>query len=379
MKFLNNKGNVLLFIIVGMTAISVLGTGIYFMTTTATFGGLDANDQNRAYQLAVAGRDYALAKNLTATAGRDFTFTNGDKFRLAISGDNITSTGIVKENTPYEARRTIAVTKSGFSTQAGITFTESIAAMSVTQPTGAPSDFISKTASTISLGKIGASYGSQFGAAVYSGSAVQGNCMTGKCEFGSGFNAFFVFQFASGSTGDGFTFTFFNGSNNNSASVGGYSGRGELMGYAGTSYFSSSYYLDGQGGLGIQSPKVALEFDPWQNGTAAVCSSDSRYDGSRNHVALMFWGDTTTSCSSLNGALAGKYSFDDNRHGAGTDSATDPMNAKSSSQAGWNVCSYFEGDDQCGTSEKAGLSSGWLTNAPNNVFAMRMEVTSTLR
>ena len=102
-----------------MTTISVLGTGIYFMTTTATFSGLDANDQNRAYQLAVAGRDYALAKNLPATAGRDFTFTNGDKFRLAISGDIITSTGIVKEGTPYEAKRTITITKTGFSTQAG--------------------------------------------------------------------------------------------------------------------------------------------------------------------------------------------------------------------------------------------------------------------
>ena len=209
MKFLNKKGTVLLFAIVAMTVISVLGTGIYFMTTTATFSGLDANDQNRAYQLAVAGRDYALVKNLTATAGRDFTFTNGDKFRLLISGDDITSTGIVKEGTPYEAKRTITITKTGFSSQPD---RPNPTSMGVTQSTSAPSDFISKTDSTVSLGKIGASYQSQFGAVVYSGNAVQGNCLAGKCEFGTGFNAFFVFQIIASAQGaDGFTFAFFNG------------------------------------------------------------------------------------------------------------------------------------------------------------------------
>ena len=69
MKILNHKGNVLLFAIVAMTAISVLGTGIYFMTTTAIFSGLGANQQNRAYQLAVAGKDYALAKNADSSYG----------------------------------------------------------------------------------------------------------------------------------------------------------------------------------------------------------------------------------------------------------------------------------------------------------------------
>jgi len=382
MKLLHKNGTILLFVVVAMTAISVLGTGIYFMTTTATFSGLNANDQNRAYQLAMAGRDYALAKNLTATAGRDFTFTNGDKFRLQIgvnNPDEIISTGIVKEGTLYEAKRTITITKTGFSSQAGITFTESIAAMSVTPPTGATSDFISKTDTALSLGKIGAT--SQFGAVVYSGNAVQGNCLAGKCEFGLGFNAFFVFQFASGSTGDGFTFTFFNGNGkdnnnnyNNSSSVGGYAGTGELMGYAGNSYVSGTYYLDGQGGRGIQPPKVAVEFDAFSNtGEGSVCVSDSRYDGFRNHMALMFWGNNTTFC----GSTVGKNTFDDNRHGAGTDGATDPTNAKSYYQPGWSPCQYFNGTDQC-TGGALGWPSGWLLNAPDNVFAFRMEVTRSL-
>ncbi len=372
----NQKGNALLFVVVSMTVVSVLGTGVYFLTTTATFSGLEANNQNRAYQLAAAGRDYALAKNLPATAGRDFTMSEGNKFRLVINGNTITSTGIVREGTPYETRRTITVDQPGFSSRADITFPKDIAAMGVIQPTSAPGAFLSKTATAVSLGKIGAAYQSQFGAVVYSGNAVPGNCLTGKCDFGAGFTAFFVFQFAAGSTGDGFTFTFFNGSNNTASSVGGYAGQGELLGYAGTSYVSAGYYLDSLGN-GIQPPKVAVEFDPFQNGTNAVCASDSRYDASRNHMALMFWGNTTTICGALNGTVAGRYSFDDNRHGAGTDSAADPLNAKSPLQAGWSACSYFNGDTKCSDSDVNWLSN-WLLNAPDNVYAFRMEVTRSL-
>ena len=380
MKLLHNKGTILLFVVVAMTAISVLGTGIYFMTTTATFGGLDANDQNRAYQLALAGKDYALTKGLRDdTASKfpnGFTFTNGDKFRLVISGDTITSTGIVNENTPYEARRTITVTKTGFGSQAGVSFVQDIAAMGIIKPTSAPADFISKTSSSISLGQIGGStYGGKFGAVVYSGNAVQGNCVAGKCEFGSGFNAFFVFQFASKSTGDGFTFAFFNGNNNNSSSVGGFGGYGEYMGYAGNSYVSSGYYLDNQNGRGIQPPKVAVEFDPFQNGTNTACLSDSRYDGIRNHMALVFWGDNTTKCA-FPGEEVGKYTFDDNRHGSGTtNSATDPMNAQSPLQS--DACNYFDGNSLCGTGVTL-PSPTWLLDAPNNVYAFRMEVTRSL-
>jgi len=40
MTFLNKRGSVLLYAIIAMTAIAVLGTGIYFMTSTATLGGI---------------------------------------------------------------------------------------------------------------------------------------------------------------------------------------------------------------------------------------------------------------------------------------------------------------------------------------------------
>lgn len=378
MKKFNQKGNVLLFAVVAMTAISVLGTGIYFLTTTSTFSGLDANAHARAYQLAMAGRDYALAKNMPNTtiqypSGRTFTFANGDKYVLKIgvnNPDEITSTGIVKEGTPYEAKHTITITKSGFSGAADISFTKDIAAMGIIQPTGAPSDFISKTDTAISLGKVGAAYGSRFGAVVYSGNAIQGSCLAGKCDFGTGFNAFFVFQFASGSTGDGFTFAFFNGNNNTASSVGGYSGSGELMGYAGDSWVSGSYYLDGKG-HGIQPPKVAVEFDPYENAGTGCFSG--RNDGSFNHMALMFWGDNTTSCTST----FGKYTFDDNIHGAGTGGAEDPKNGLRASQPGGSACSYFNGVNLCGGGTLS-WPSNWLLNYPSNVYAFRMEVKRKL-
>jgi hypothetical protein len=339
------------------------------MTTTSTFSGLEANAQNRAYQLAVAGRDYALATN-PGNIARYFTMANGDKFYLVIAGDQITSTGIVNEGTPYEARRTIQVTKAGFGSQADISFARDIAAIGVIQPAGAPSDFISKTETSLSLGKIGSAYGSLFGAAIYGGNATEGNCVQGKCDFGTGFNAFFVFQFASGSTGDGFTFAFFNGDNNTAGSVGGYSTSGEMLGYAGNSW-TGSYYLDGRGGLGIQPPKVAVEFDVYQNPDTGCFSG--RNDGSFNHMALMFWGYNTNTlgCSS-----PGALTFDDNIHGAGTGGAEDPINGLRVS-AGGNACSYFNGVTLCDGSTLSWLSN-WLQDYPSNVYAFRTEVKRKL-
>lgn len=375
MKPSNQKGNVLLFIILAMTILSALGTGIYFLTTTSTFSGLEANAQQRAYQLAVAGRDYALARNLEKTTvlypgGRTFTFVNGDKFVLKIGlnhPDEIISTGIVKEGTPYEARYTITATKPGFSSLADISFARDMNAMGVIQPTGAPGDFISKTESALSLGKIGSAYQSRFGAVIYGGNATEGNCVQGKCDFGTGFNAFFVFQFAAGSTGDGFTFAFFNGDNNNAGSVGGYSGSGEMMGYAGDSWVSGSYYLDGQGGRGIQPPKVAVEFDAYENAGTGCFSG--RNDGFRNHMALVFWGDNATACT----ATVGRYTFDDNIHGAGTGGAEDPVNGLRPG-AGGDPCSYFNGASLCGGGALSWPSDWLLDTSLPNVYAYRMEV-----
>jgi len=378
MKLLHKKGTILLFVVVAITAISALGTGIYFMTTTATFSGLDANDQNRAYQLAVAGRDYALAKNLTATAGRDFTFTTGDKFRLVISGDNIASTGIVKEGTPYEAKRTITITKTGFSSQADISFPKDIASFaSGVKESQAGFVNVDQVAAKIALGEFKTS---QFGSVWYSGGATQGNCQNGKCDFGTGFRAYYIFKVErlSSAIPHGFTFAIFNGNNNSSASAGGDSEMPELLAYAGDSCLSRNPWTHACGGFldatgkGINPPKMAVEFDGRQNsGSSDFCNSDfdansnSRADGTRNHMAYTFWGSNadSTKCSSRENSLT----YDDNRHGAG--SGADPINATANDTS--DTSDYFTG-----YSQSPRWGSEWLFNpsVPVPVYAFRIEV-----
>ena len=392
-KRTNQKGAALLYAIFAITAVAVLGTGIYFMTTTSTFSGLGTNDRNRAYQLALAGKDYAVTKNLENTAstypgGREFTLSNGDKFRLDIKDDEITSTGIVKAGTPYEAKQTIFAKVLGFTRSADISSAKDIQAF--TKPVESKTGLITTdtAAGKVSLGKIttgSAVWENNFGALWYRGNAVQGDCSDGRCEFGTGFRAFFVFQInASGTGADGFTFTVFNGdaATNDAFSVGGDTDKGELMGYAGDSRLMAGGYLDGTmrvaagcptplgcaAGRGIQPPKMAIEFDAKTNKDLNdVCVADSRRDGDelpdpRNHAGYVFWGDNTTSaCDTTIGANA----YDDNRHNAGTDSTSDPRNSKRPSDG--VDPSYYNADTV--------WPWNWLlNNAPANIYAFRVEV-----
>jgi len=410
-KLLNQRGNTLLFAVFAITAVAVLGTGIYFMTTTSTFSGLGANDRNRAYHLALAGKDYAVMKNLENTAstypvGRDFTMSNGDKFRLDIKDDEITSTGIVKTGTPYEASQTLYVKIIGFSRSPDISFARDIQVF--TKPIESKAGLITTNAAAgkVSLGNIGSTWENNFGALWYRGNAVQGDCTDGRCKFGTGFRAFFVFQInASGTDADGFTFAFFGGSAedpassliaNDAFSVGGDTDKGELMGYAGDSRLTAGGYLDGitrtaagcptplacAAGRGIQPPKMAIEFDPKANNDPAanVCDAESRRDGDespeRNHAAYVFWGNNDTSygtppkvCDPAIPPTVGLNTYDDNRHNAGTDgSPSDPLNSKWLSDS--VDPSYYNAEAVWP------LAPDWLlNNTPTNIYAVRIEVT----
>jgi hypothetical protein len=375
MNIANQKGNVIAYVVIAMSTIAALAVGALYMTSSSASGQIGANNLNRAYFLAMAGKDYALIKNLENTGGSNFTLANNDKFILVITGNSVVSTGIANEGTPFEARRTINITKTGFSSQSDVSFAKDIQAFAPVQ-SQAGVITTDTNAATVTLGN---SQTGSFGAIWYGGSAVEGNCQNGKCDLGTGFRAFFVFQFASGSTGDGFTFAFFNGEGvdangikNDRNSVGGDNGRGELLGYAGDSRVDSAgtSFVDLKGGRGIQPPKVAVEFDVVPNfDSSDVCAPDSRRDGldSRNHVAYVFWGDNTISaCHSP--ATVGSNTYDDNRHNSGSDTSTEPRNSRRPTDGA--DTSYFD------ASSLWPAQTNWLlNNTPTNIYALRIEVS----
>jgi hypothetical protein len=105
----NQRGYVLLYVITGFIMAAALGLGMFYMTSTSTVGQAGGSGMNRAYFLALAGKDYALANwsNRSQLTGKEFTVSTTECFQLVITDFQITSTGIVNKNTPFEARKTI--------------------------------------------------------------------------------------------------------------------------------------------------------------------------------------------------------------------------------------------------------------------------------
>ena len=114
--FFDQRGFLLVGLIITMLIIAVLGAGLLTFTTTSTFSGLFANRQARAYYLSESGARYAISQILadrvqavTDLHGKTFTLTNGDRFTLSIdiSASNTTllqSEGIVHQGDWLEAR-----------------------------------------------------------------------------------------------------------------------------------------------------------------------------------------------------------------------------------------------------------------------------------
>ena len=130
----NQKGNVVTYIVVAMAMAATLAVGMVYMASSSTsgMGEVIANNFNRAYFLALAGKDYALTAPSGQRAlltGKVFTLcrnnscscvdascSNLDKFSLTITcgPDKIDSTGIVNDGTPLEARRKISIPMTGY-------------------------------------------------------------------------------------------------------------------------------------------------------------------------------------------------------------------------------------------------------------------------
>jgi hypothetical protein len=188
------------------------------------------------------------------------------------------------------------------------------------------------------------------GAVWYGGDSDAGFCVNGICNFGIGIRAYFEFRFltvdgnaSSTAFGNGFTFAIINGSNNVRTERGGSPGTPPtggleaLMAYAGPGNTAS---------LGLEPPKMAIEFDTYPNrglATATPCTNNNRYDANNvnniNHIALMLWGAAPTTPTCTGGYT--RVSYDDNVHSVG--SGTLDPSYPSNSARGDGTGGYYEG------------------------------------
>ena len=110
MSISNQRGTILVFLISGMAMAAAIGIGMFYMISTQSLGQMFGSETNRAYYLALAGKDYAIAYGPTRMqlSGKEFVVSNTESFSLSMPDVfHIISTGIVNEGTPFEARRTI--------------------------------------------------------------------------------------------------------------------------------------------------------------------------------------------------------------------------------------------------------------------------------
>jgi len=116
MRLENERGSVLITLIIAMVLMAVLGAGIYVMTTSSAFSELLSNRNDNAYQLAKTGIRYAA--NLLAENGKSYTLPettfliqDGNGFKISIATDSstgrkiITSKGTVNKDTFLSSNR----------------------------------------------------------------------------------------------------------------------------------------------------------------------------------------------------------------------------------------------------------------------------------
>jgi len=173
-------------------------------------------------------------------------------------------------------------------------------------------------------------------------------CSAGACEFGRGVRVFFTLDYEG--SADGLTFALISAINNTTSSIGGDINAGELLGYAGDSRMvldpaeptAATDFLDEVGvgenplGPGLHPPKIALEFDTYNNNQyQADCEDDNNIEnGNRNDpfslerhqdaLQFVFWGRTGLDdmpCRdyTISGSprVEDHPTYDDNRHDVG--------------------------------------------------------------
>jgi hypothetical protein len=110
MSVSNQRGTILVFLISGIAMAAAIGIGMFYMISTQSLGQAFGSETNRAYYLALAGKEYAIANwNNMPLNGivQEFIVSNTERFSISTTASQITSTGIVNEGTSFQATRTI--------------------------------------------------------------------------------------------------------------------------------------------------------------------------------------------------------------------------------------------------------------------------------
>ena len=332
-------------LVIAILMMSILGAGIYSLTTSSSFSQILANGNDNAYELARAGLRYAAAYNQNLTTQQTFYMPDSNHlFQVSIAAGTITSTGIVNQGTFWEASRTLTYVAPPYQ-GLGISFQNDMPSFSSPNTGGSSGGSAIQANMANNSLNLGGNVTNSYGSDWYQGSSIAGYCINGACNFGAGLNVYFDFTFLqedysanSTNSADGFTFAVMSAINNARNLTGGapanYYSMGELMGYAGPG--------NSPDGLGLKPPKIALQFDTYPNAVGNFCTSPSRNDASSfiDNVSLMFWGARTPTPSggncvdSTTGSSYPNNSFDDNVHGAGG-TGTDPQNNTGSGDAGY--------------------------------------------
>ncbi len=305
--------------------------------------------------------------------------------------------------TTYTWDKDIGVTATGGGGGSDINFNDDIG--DFTSGPSTPEDSVSVDQNTriVSMGRGQASSCSVFWYGGNKSINANTSCSNGVCDFGSGFNVYFEFRITTPDTSlnssdieSGFTFTIMNADNNTTQRRGGPpDGRtmGQLMCYAGSGNMPDQ--------LGLQPPKIAIEFDtrpdtglivyegcncrqvlfPYNrcnaNSCSLLCSGEGQYnreDGSRNHVAVTYWGNNRNGNCNTSGSYVGAWgnyllrSYDDNVHGAGGDGQGANQLPVNSSPGGSGYCQRLDGKVNIG-----GNTYNWMEDG--QWHRVRIEVT----
>lgn len=385
--FGSQRGALVLYVIMGLVLFGVLAAAGSSYFSSAMRGVLAPNCTTASRLMAESGLRYAAARlraantqaeldaARTAMNGQSFDVdaAKGLRFSLAIGYDgsgnlqvNATGQGCVLSLPVNASMESVSVNVPKVGSQP---YKEVVDFSNVADDFFRTNDLASDSPISVDAATKSISFGkldqAQNAAAIwYSGNATSG-CLDGNCTMNYGLRAAFDIQWTSTSVADGLVFGIISAESNTVDAVGGNAYQGELMGWGGP-----ALRKNGTMGKGVAPPKFGIEFDTYYN----ECKDELWLPGSRcdatgrDHMANVFWGGEVSlnqnycpgggnPCVPIMGPT-----FDDNRHGAGSGNASEPVSWANPDGSGSGRFGYWYS-----------TTDAWLTGGTK--YAIRHELS----